>query len=220
MEFGADTEAELDDPAARAEGILSAGAPIRLADFTRDPEQIEVAWTVREGLHGLIGRLRPPARRSSRTSACRLSASSRRDIQVPRRARLPHRGRGLHLGWNLHFMLTDFSKREDLDRYEAFMEKLVELVLDKYDGFRQGRARHRYQHGSPRRARVGQQGDRADVAREGARRSRRRARRACCWNWRPGVHGGNPEDDTADRGGRDQLRRMRLAASPSVPAAT
>ena len=32
-------------------------------------------------------------------------------------------------------MLTpDFSKREDLDRYEAFMEKLVELVLDKYDG--------------------------------------------------------------------------------------
>ena len=36
---------------------------------------------------------------------------------------------------NLHFMLTpDFSKQEDLERYEAFMEKLVELILDKYDG--------------------------------------------------------------------------------------
>ena len=32
-------------------------------------------------------------------------------------------------------MLTpDFAKQEDLDRYEAFMTKLVELILDKYDG--------------------------------------------------------------------------------------
>src|SRR5262249_61174097 len=36
---------------------------------------------------------------------------------------------------NLHFMLTpDSSKQEDVDRYEAFMEKLVTLILEKYDG--------------------------------------------------------------------------------------
>ena len=36
---------------------------------------------------------------------------------------------------NLHFMLTpDFSKQEDLERYEAFMAKLVELIVGKYDG--------------------------------------------------------------------------------------
>ena len=36
---------------------------------------------------------------------------------------------------NLHFMLTpDFAKQEDLDRYEAFMSGLVELIVDKYDG--------------------------------------------------------------------------------------
>ncbi len=36
---------------------------------------------------------------------------------------------------NLHFMLTpDFAKPEDVERYEAFMAKLVELVVDKYDG--------------------------------------------------------------------------------------
>ena len=36
---------------------------------------------------------------------------------------------------NLHFMLTpDFSKQEDTDRYEGFMEQLVALILDKYDG--------------------------------------------------------------------------------------
>src|SRR6266511_3292009 len=32
-------------------------------------------------------------------------------------------------------MLTpDFAKPEDTERYEAFMSKLVDLVLDKYDG--------------------------------------------------------------------------------------
>ena len=32
-------------------------------------------------------------------------------------------------------MLTpDFSKQEDRERYEAFMGKLVELIVDKYDG--------------------------------------------------------------------------------------
>ena len=32
-------------------------------------------------------------------------------------------------------MLTpDFSKHEDVERYEAFMEKLVDLILDDYDG--------------------------------------------------------------------------------------
>src|SRR5207244_9973743 len=36
---------------------------------------------------------------------------------------------------NLHFMLTpDFSKPEDVERYEAFMTGLVELILDRYDG--------------------------------------------------------------------------------------
>ena len=36
---------------------------------------------------------------------------------------------------NLHFMLTpDFAKQEDLERYESFMAKLVELIVDKYDG--------------------------------------------------------------------------------------
>ena len=36
---------------------------------------------------------------------------------------------------NLHFQLTpDFAKPEDLERYEAFMDELVELIVGKYDG--------------------------------------------------------------------------------------
>src|SRR3954452_11219300 len=36
---------------------------------------------------------------------------------------------------NLHFQLTpDLSKPEDRERYERFMERLVDLIVDKYDG--------------------------------------------------------------------------------------
>jgi len=47
----------------------------------------------------------------------------------------PHRRRRTRLRGNLHFQLTpDFSKPEDLQRYEQFMEELVELIVAKYDG--------------------------------------------------------------------------------------
>ena len=36
---------------------------------------------------------------------------------------------------NLHFLLTpNFGEQADLDRYEAFMGDLVDLIVDKYDG--------------------------------------------------------------------------------------
>src|SRR4029078_8550569 len=65
--------------------------------------------------------------------------------RIAERARALQRLRGEHgflpgvaghaSAGNLHFMLTpDFAKQEDLDRYEAFMGKLVELVVGKYDG--------------------------------------------------------------------------------------
>ena len=36
---------------------------------------------------------------------------------------------------NLHFLLTpNFRDQADLERYDAFMHELVELIVDKYDG--------------------------------------------------------------------------------------
>ena len=139
VEFGADSEAELDELVVSAGGILGSRDPIRPPDFTRDPERVEVAWTVREGLHGLIGRLRPPGTSLIIEDVCvppERIAESARDIQ----ALLGEHGfltgvAGHTSAGNLHFMLTpDFSKQEDLDRYEGFIEQLVELILDKYDG--------------------------------------------------------------------------------------
>jgi D-lactate dehydrogenase len=139
VEFGAETDGELDRLVAGAGEILREHELIRGPDFTRDEHRIEVSWTVREGLHGLIGRLRPPGTSLIIEDVCvppERIAESARDIQalLSERAFLPVVAGHTSAG-NLHFMLTpDFSKREDMDRYEAFMTKLVELILDKYDG--------------------------------------------------------------------------------------
>ena len=74
----------------------------------------------------------------------------------------------------------------------------------------QGRARDRDQHGPLCRARVGGEGDRADVAGEAAGRPRRRARPRRRPQPRPRRPPAQPEDDAADRGVGDDLRRVRL----------
>ncbi len=139
VEFGAATDAELDDYVAAAAEIFAARETIRPIDFTRDPEGIELAWRVREGLHGLIGKLRLPGTALIVEDVCvppERIAEGARDLQalLGEHGFLPGVAGHASAG-NLHFMLTpDFAKQEDLDRYEAFMAGLVELIVDKYDG--------------------------------------------------------------------------------------
>ena len=139
VEFGAETDEDLDEYVARAGEIFAARETIRPIDFTRDPEEIELAWRVREGLHGLIGRLRLPGTALIVEDVCvppERIAEGARDLQalLGEHGFLPGVAGHASAG-NLHFMLTpDFAKQEDLDRYEAFMAGLVELIVDRYDG--------------------------------------------------------------------------------------
>jgi D-lactate dehydrogenase len=139
VEFGAGSDAELDPQVARAEEILAAHETIRPIGFTRDPEEIELAWRVREGLHGLVGRVRPPGTALIVEDVCvppERIAEGARDLQalLGEHGFLPGVAGHASAG-NLHFMLTpDFAKQEDLERYESFMGKLVELIVGKYDG--------------------------------------------------------------------------------------
>ena len=117
-------------------------------------------WRVREGMHGLVGKLRPPGTALIVEDVCvppeRL-AECAADLQ----ALLGEHGfltgvAGHASAGNLHFMLTpDFAKPEDRERYETFIAKLVELIVDKLRRLAQGRARDRDQHGPVSRARVG-----------------------------------------------------------------
>src|SRR3954470_2069800 len=139
VEFGAETDGGLDELVTGAEEILGEHELIRPPAFTRDEERIEVSWTVREGLHGLIGRFRPPGSSLIIEDVCvppERIAESARDIQalLTEHGFLPGVAGHTSAG-NLHFMLTpDFAKPEDVERYEAFIAKLVDLVLDRYDG--------------------------------------------------------------------------------------
>jgi D-lactate dehydrogenase len=139
VEFGAETGEELDEYVSRADQILAAHETIRPPAFTRDLEEIELSWRVREGLHGLIGKLRLAGTALIVEDVCvppERIAEGARDLQalLAEHGFLPGVAGHASAG-NLHFMLTpDFAKKEDLERYEAFMGGLVELIVDKYDG--------------------------------------------------------------------------------------
>jgi D-lactate dehydrogenase len=139
VEFGSADDAGLDAQEGRAAELLAGHELLRPPEFSRDPERIELNWRVREGLHGLVGRLRPPGTALIVEDVC---VPPERMADAAREIRALLGGHGFLTGvaghasaGNLHFMLTpDFAKREDVERYEAFMESLVELVLDRYDG--------------------------------------------------------------------------------------
>jgi D-lactate dehydrogenase len=139
VEFGAEDEAGLDEYVAAAAEILAAHETIRPIDFRREAEEIELSWRVREGLHGLIGKLRLPGTSLIVEDVCvppERIAEGARDLQalLGEHGFLPGVAGHASAG-NLHFMLTpDFAKEEDLERYESFMNGLVELIVDKYDG--------------------------------------------------------------------------------------
>jgi D-lactate dehydrogenase len=139
IEYGGASEEELTAQVAKADEILAGHETIKPYEFSREAEEIELAWRVREGLHGLIGRVRMPGTALIVEDVCvspERIAEGARDLQalLGEHGFLPGVAGHASAG-NLHFMLTpDFAKQEDLERYEAFMVKLVELVVGKYDG--------------------------------------------------------------------------------------
>ena len=139
VEFGGADDAELDAAEARAAEVLDSHELLAAPDFHRDHETVEIYWTVREGLHGLIGKMRPPGTALIVEDVCvppARIAEGARDLQ----ALLGEHGfltgvAGHASAGNLHFMLTpDFAKAADLENYDAFMEKLIALIVDRYDG--------------------------------------------------------------------------------------
>jgi len=139
VEFGGPDEASLDAQEARALEIVDADKLILPAEFGRDEESIEINWKVREGLHGLIGKMRLPGTALIIEDVC-VPPARIAEAAVELRGMLAEHGflagvAGHASAGNLHFMLTpDFAKPEDTERYETFMNALVELICDKYDG--------------------------------------------------------------------------------------
>jgi D-lactate dehydrogenase len=139
IEYRSDDPADLDGMERQAVDALEGRETIRGPEFTRDEELTEVYWRTREGLHGIVGRMRPQGTVLIVEDVCvppERIAESATDIQalLGKHGFLPGVAGHTSAG-NLHFMLTpDFGKAEDRERYEAFMNDLVDLIVDKYDG--------------------------------------------------------------------------------------
>jgi D-lactate dehydrogenase len=139
IEFRAEEPGPLAGYERAAQEILEGRPLIGQVKFTRQHEQIEILWRVREGMYGLMAAVRPPGVTLISEDICvppARMADAAKDLQalLSKHDFLPgvvgHASAG-----NLHFILTpDFGKPEDLARYDALIHDLVDLIIDRYDG--------------------------------------------------------------------------------------
>jgi D-lactate dehydrogenase len=139
VEFTAVDNAALDHTEAAARALVANANLLQPLDFTRDARAMEIDWRVREGLLGIIGKGRPEGSAVINEDVCFPPArigEGVHDLQalLTKHGFLP--GVAGHAAFgNLHFTLTPrLDDPADLGRYSAFMDDLVELVIDKYDG--------------------------------------------------------------------------------------
>jgi D-lactate dehydrogenase len=139
VEFGAEnTEAlaKLQNQVAELTAPLTLLSPL---SFTSVEEAVELAWHVREGLLGLVGKQRPPGAMLITEDVCfppeRL-AEGARDVQslMGKYGYLPGvAGHAAH--GNLHFLLVaQLNEEAGLKNYREFMDALVDLVVNTHDG--------------------------------------------------------------------------------------
>ena len=139
VEFGAESTQALEALQGKVIDLTANSRLLHSVEFTSVEEAVELAWHVREGLLGLIGKVRPKGSTLITEDVCfppeRL-AQGARDVQelLGKHGFIPGvAGHAAH--GNLHFTLVvDFSNPEDHERYAVFMKELVELVVAKHDG--------------------------------------------------------------------------------------
>jgi D-lactate dehydrogenase len=139
VELRAQDEEELAQHEREALEILRSAGPAQPARFTRDRDEVEITWRAREGAQGLLAAIRPPGVTMIIEDVCvppQRIAEAAKDLQ----RLLGEHGfltgvAGHASAGNLHFTLTPaFGEQADVDRYEAFMHGLVELIVGTYDG--------------------------------------------------------------------------------------
>ena len=139
VEVGAEDSASLEARQQQVLELVSTARLIKPVEFTSVAEAVELAWHVREGLLGLIGKRRPEGSTLITEDVCfppeRL-AEGAHDVQelLAKHGFIPGvAGHAAH--GNLHFTLVaDFGDAAGRSRYADFMTELVDLVVSKHDG--------------------------------------------------------------------------------------
>ena len=139
VELRADDPSALEPLERKAAEVLRDKQLLEPATWTHDPELTEKYWQVREGMFGLIGKMRPQGTALITEDVC-VRPERIAECAEDLRALLGKHGflpgvAGHASAGNLHFTLTPaFEQESERERYDTFMGELVELIVDKYDG--------------------------------------------------------------------------------------
>lgn len=140
IETSADEESELSHKMEAIESALAAFNTVYPVAFTTDAEEYNRLWRVRKGLFTSAAAARPAG------TACIIEdIAFRADVLaealVDLKKLIEHYEYEGYVIWghlldgNIHFvMMPDFNDPSGLNKYSRFMDDLVELVVDKYDG--------------------------------------------------------------------------------------
>ena len=140
VEFQASNESQRLEYEARATEAVAQMTLLQPAKFTADPEEQAKFWKIRKGMFPSVG-----AVRASGTTAIiediALPVDRLADAAMDLRGLFAKHGYdnaiifGHAKDGNLHFVLTQgFSTEREVSRYRAFMDDVVALIVQKYDG--------------------------------------------------------------------------------------
>jgi D-lactate dehydrogenase len=139
VEFREPTPEKLREAGAAAQSVLEGLQLLEKAEFTQDPHLAAQYWTIRSGLLPSIGGARPSGTSLILEDVC-FPPDKLADGALDLQKLFPKHGYdGVVFGHasagNLHFLITPSLNTEaDVDRFDGFLQDVVKLVVDKYDG--------------------------------------------------------------------------------------
>jgi D-lactate dehydrogenase len=139
VEFREPTPEKLAEAAKAAQSVLDGFNLLEKAEFTQDPHLAAQYWTIRSGLLPSIGGARPSGTSLILEDVC-FPPDKLADGALDLQKLFPRHGyNGVVFGHasagNLHFLITPSLNTEaDVERFDGFLQDVVTLVVDKYDG--------------------------------------------------------------------------------------
>ena len=140
IKINSDSKDELEDRCKEAIDIINKYDTIQQSQFTTDKELINKYWSIRSGIFPSVGSMRPIG------TTCLIEdvafpiqhlVEATKDLQT---ILSTHHYEdaviyGHALEGNYHFIINQkFDTQEEISRYEALMDDVVSMVIDKYNG--------------------------------------------------------------------------------------
>ncbi|MDE6668740.1 MAG: FAD-binding oxidoreductase [Muribaculaceae bacterium] len=140
IETRADTQEELSKGITAIENVLKKYDLFKPVKFTSDPTESAALWKMRSGVFPAVGGTRPPGT-TSLIEDVAFYIDDLPQATVELAALIEECGYddaciyGHAFEGNYHFVIAQaFDSQADVDKYSRLIERIVELVVDKYDG--------------------------------------------------------------------------------------